>query len=50
MGFRTTDMMNFRKDAAGMDFGQMQSVFAPYLRLPENFGGAQRQRVVISTI
>ena len=45
MGIRTRDMALVRDNAASMDFGQMQTVFAPYLRLPHTFGGTRRQRI-----
>ncbi len=49
MDIRTRDMAAIRKNAAGMDFGQMQTVFAPYLRLPETFGGTLRESIYTHT-
>lgn len=38
-------MESIRRQAAAVEFGQLQALFAPYLRLPESFGTTQRERV-----
>ena len=45
MEISTGRMKNIRRRAAAMEFGQMQALFAPYLRWPQRFGTTQRERL-----
>jgi hypothetical protein len=45
MGIVSGKMKNIRRQAAAMEFGQMQALFGQYLQWPEPFGSTQRERV-----
>jgi len=45
MGIVSGKMNILRRQAAGMECGQLQALFAPYLRWPERFGTTQRERI-----
>ena len=38
-------MESIRRQAASVEFGQLQALFAPHLQLPEDFGATRRKRV-----
>lgn len=38
-------MKSVRHQASAMEFGQLQALFASYLKLPERFGATQRERI-----
>lgn len=38
-------MKSIRRQAAAMEFGQLQALFASYLQLPERFGATRRERI-----
>lgn len=44
-GIVSGKMQAIRRQAAAMEFGQLQALFAPYLRLPEPFGANRRERI-----
>ena len=45
MGRTSERMTALRREAAALEFGHMQALFAPYLRLPEGFGATERNRL-----
>lgn len=45
MGRCTRKMAAIRRQTAALDFGQVQSLFSPFLRLPEHFGATKRNRL-----
>jgi hypothetical protein len=44
-GIVSERMKHTRTEAAAMEFGQMQALFAPYLEIPEEFGATQRKSI-----
>lgn len=44
-GIVSEKMKSIRRQAAAMEFGQLQALFAPYLQLPERFGATRRERI-----